>query len=69
MGQKGPAIPIEIRESRLCVLRLAHLLFAIFSCMTSILVSFLHLGQYMGNLNITVSAYTFVLVFPLQIGQ
>lgn len=55
--------------SRLCVLRLAHLLFAIFSCRTSIFVSLLHLGQYSGKLNITVSAYTLVRVLLLQTGQ
>lgn len=27
--------------------------------------SFLHFGQYSGYWNITISAYTFVLVFPL----
>ena len=42
--QKEPAFP-NSRKSRLCVLRLAHLLLAIFSCMTSIIISFLHLGQ------------------------
>lgn len=33
------------------------------------MVSFLHLGQNSGNLTSTVSEYTLVLVFPLQIGQ
>ena len=55
--------------SRLCVLRLAHLLLAIFSCMTSIIVSFLHLGQNKGKLNIAVSLYTFVRVLESQTGQ
>lgn len=32
-------------------------------------VSFLHLGQNNGNFTSTVSLYTFVLVFPPQIGQ
>lgn len=48
---------------------LAHLLNTIFSCMTSTRISFLHFGQYSGNFTRTVSAYTFVLVFPPQIGQ
>lgn len=50
-------------------MRLAHLLFAIFSCSTSIFVSLLHLGQYSGKLNITVSEYTLVRVLLSQIGQ
>ena len=58
-----------IWEAGSAFLRLAHLLIAIFSCITSILISFLHLGQYSGKLNIAVSAYTLVWVFPLQIGQ
>ena len=66
--QKEPAFPV-IWKSRLCVLRLAHLLLAIFSCITSIFVSFLHFGQYSGKLNITVSAYTLVRVLLSQIGQ
>ena len=48
---------------------LAHLLNTIFSCITSIFISFLHFGQYSGNFTRTVSSYTFVLVFPPQIGQ
>lgn len=40
-----------------------------FSCITSIFISFLHFGQYSGNFTRTVSSYTFVLVFPPQIGQ
>ena len=47
----------------------AYLLNAIFSCITSIFISFLHFGQYSGNFTRTVSSYTFVLVFPPQIGQ
>ena len=58
-----------IKGSRLRVLCLAHLLTVIFSCEISIWISVLHLGQYSGNLNITVSTYTFVRVFPLQMGQ
>ena len=59
-----------ITGSRLCAfMRPAHLLITIFSCTTSTRISFLHLGQYKGNLTSTVSAYTFVLVFPPQIGQ
>ena len=41
----------------------------IFSCITSIFISFLYFGQYSGNFTRTVSSYTFVLVFPPQIGQ
>lgn len=48
---------------------LAHLLNTIFSCITSIFISFLHFGQYSENFTRTVSSYTFVLVFPPQIGQ
>ena len=48
---------------------LAHLLNTIFSCITSIFISFLHFGQYSGNFTRTVSSYTFVLVFSPQIGQ
>lgn len=48
---------------------LAHLLNTIFSCITSIFISFLYFGQYSGNFTRTVSSYTFVLVFPPQIGQ
>ena len=55
--------------SRLCVLRPAHLLFAIFNCITSIMVSFLHLGQKRGKLNIAVSLYTLVRVLESQTGQ
>ena len=50
-------------------LRLAHLLIAIFNFATSILTSFLHFGQNRGKFANTVSAYTFVLVFPSQNGQ
>lgn len=50
-------------------LRLAHLLGTIFSCTTSIRVSFLHLGQNRGNLIKTVLAYTLVLVFAPHTGQ
>ena len=50
-------------------LRLAHLLTIIFSCTTSTRISFLHFGQYKGNLTSTVSSYTFVRVLPPQIGQ
>ena len=39
------------------------------SCITSIFISFLYFGQYSGNFTRTVSSYTFVLVFPPQIGQ
>lgn len=41
----------------------------IFSFTTSILVSFLHLGQNNGNLIRTVSAYIFVRVFLPHTGQ
>ena len=58
-----------VKGSRLCVLRLTYLLFAIFSCSTSILVSLLHLGQYSGKLNMTVSTYTLVRVLLSQTGQ
>ena len=47
------------RESRLCVLRLAHLLIALFNSVTSILVSCLHFGQ----LNTIVSGSIFARVF------
>lgn len=40
-----------------------------FSRYASILISFLYFGQYSGNFTRTVSSYTFVLVFPPQIGQ
>ena len=40
-----------------------------FSRYASIFISFLYLGQYSGNFTRTVSSYTFVLVFPPQIGQ
>lgn len=46
-----------------------YLLNTIFSCITSIFISFLYFGQYSGNFTRTVSSYTFVLVFPPQIGQ
>ena len=46
-----------------------YLLNTIFSCITSIFISFLHFGQYSENFTRTVSSYTFVLVFPPQIGQ
>ena len=49
--------------------RPAHLLITIFNFTTSIRTSFLHFGQYSGNWISTVSSYTFVLVFPPQIGQ
>lgn len=49
--------------------RPAHLLSTIFNFTMSIRISFLHLGQYSGNFTSTVSSYTFVLVFPPQIGQ
>lgn len=42
--KKEPVSP-WIRGSRLCVFCLAHSLTTIFSCTTSILISFLHLGQ------------------------
>ena len=58
MGEAGSAF-----------LRLAHLLIAIFSCITLIFISFLHLGQYSGKLNIAVSLYTLVRLLPPQIGQ
>lgn len=48
---------------------LAYLLNIIFSCITSTFISFLYFGQYSGNFTRTVSSYTFVLVFPPQIGQ
>lgn len=47
------------RESRLCVLRLAHWLIAIFNSVTSILASCLHSGQ----LNTIVSGSIFARVF------
>ena len=56
------------KGSRLCVFRLAHLLMTIFSFTTSILISFLHLGQNKGNFTRTVSAYTFVRVFAVANG-
>ena len=40
-----------------------------FSRYASIFISFLYFGQYSGNFTRTVSSYTFVLVFPPQIGQ
>lgn len=45
------------------------LLFVISNRMTSIFTSVLHFGQYRGNRKRTVSSYTFVRVFPPQIGQ
>lgn len=48
---------------------LAHSLSTIFSCTTSIRISFLHFGQYSGNFTRTVSPYTFILVLPLHTGQ
>ena len=46
------ALPCDVisQESRLCVLRLAHLLTVIFSCEISTRTSILHLGQYSGKL-------------------
>ena len=41
----------------------------IFSFTTVIRISFLHLGQNIGNFTRTVSSYTLVRVFPPQIGQ
>ena len=49
--------------------KIAYLLNTIFSCITSIFISSLYFGQYSGNFTRTVSSYTFVLVFPPQIGQ
>ena len=73
------ATPIEWKKASFPILKneklalhficLAHLLNTIFSCITSIFISFLHFGQYSGNFTRTVSSYTFVLVFPPQIGQ
>ena len=54
--------PVAVRRRRMQLI-------AIFSCKASILISFLHLGQYNGNLNNTVSAYTRIRVLPLQSGQ
>ena len=45
LHRKTEPAPLAIKGSRLCVLRLAHLLMTIFSFTTSILISFLHLGQ------------------------
>ena len=42
---KQSLTPIFEWEAGFAFLRLAHLLIAIFSCITSILISFLHLGQ------------------------
>lgn len=69
MKQIEPAFPIFIGKLALHFLCLAHLLTTIFNCTTSTNVSFLHFGQYNGNFIRTVSLYTFVLVFPPQIGQ
>ena len=55
--------------SRLCVLRLAHLLSVIFSCAILTRTSVLHLGQYSGKLYITVSSCALVRVLLPQIGQ
>lgn len=55
--------------SRLCVYWSGSLLNDIFRCTTLIRVSCLHFGQKRGKRSRTVSEYTFVLVFPLQIGQ
>lgn len=43
--------------------------YGIFSCEISTRTSVLHLGQYSGKLNITVSSYTFVRVLMPQIGH
>lgn len=52
--------PWSNREAGSAFSRLAQLLTTIFSFATLIRVSFLHLGQYRGNLTSTVSWYTFV---------
>ena len=51
------------------MLHLAHLLSFILNCATSMHISFLHLGQNRGNFTKIVLKYTFVRVFPPQIGH
>ena len=58
-----------IEGSRLCVLRLAHLLTVIFSCAISTRISVLHFGQYSGKFSTTVSSHTLVRVLLPQMGQ
>ena len=48
---------------------LDYLCASIFSCMISMMVSFLHFGQNRGKLTRMVSLLTLILVFPLQMGQ
>ena len=66
---KEPAYPVISQESGLCVLRLAHLLTVIFSCVMSTRTSVLHLGQYSGKLSTTVSSHTLVRVLLPQMGH
>lgn len=68
--KKSQLFPFDKKEKLALHFKcLAHLLNTIFNFTTSILISFLHFGQYKGNFTRTVSSYTFVLVFPPQIGQ
>lgn len=68
-NNKEPAFPSNSGKQALRLIRLAHLLGTIFSCTTSINISFLHFGQNSGNLIRTVLTYTLVLVLAPQAGQ
>ena len=68
-NRKEPASPFCNGKAGSAFVCLAHLLNTIFSCTTSIRISFLHFGQYSGNFTRTVSSYTLVRVFPPQTGQ